>query len=251
MNMCTFLTGILSVWNLLNVVEMGSYMNIDKITLPNVECVLSGQHVNISRALYDRAAVCFPVKVILSPEHVSSTSFSVSHEFLDAKDNKFLFASRRQFAFQHKTTGQSVPVPDDFVRYHENVANNTQRWPGTTGNRQPPRDAIRVQRQVCHSDADHLYVTSPPSYIKFCMDAAAYASNNNKLQRFIGDFFQYKVSSVSTQHQGKSYPEDELQVTLWEDPEELEAMHFHISKDNSCIFTATFRFRTQLQDYIK
>lgn len=142
--------------------------------------------MKIKPALYERAALQFPVKVVLSPGHIGKTSFSILHKVIDASTSDLLAESQRQFMYVDLITRKTVPLPELLCfatrEPDPNAALHVQ-------NVEPPEGAIRITKYVNHNDCDYWQHANQASYVKFCMNGAASACSQNKLKNFIGLFF--------------------------------------------------------------
>lgn len=210
-----------------------------KLHTPGLVVVLVAQRVHITRELYDRAGLIMPMKFLSRPGHLGKTSYSSYLDFVDPTDGATLLRCQNQSAYIDGHTRKLAPLPDvckDLLR--ELV--DPEAEPVYYEDRKLRGPIFTASQTVQHSDTDNLYHTNHTSYIKFCMNAAAEASQQDKLSDFQGDFFSYPLSDMTMRYHNETRPGDHLQVSLWQD--HPLAMHFKIMKDTVSVFSASCSF---------
>ena len=201
--------------------------------------VVSAQKWEVFPELYAKAALVLPMHVLLRPGHSGVTSSSFFVEFIDPTSGNLFVRIQRQHVTIDAVTRKPIPVQHIPVEDND-IPNPAQ--PVIIPRFTPPSDTKRYIFKVYHSDSDDLYHVNHATYVRLCSDTAANACNDGKLKNFSGDFYRYEVSGALMRYLGESFPGDDLEVTVWEDPVDHDSLYFHISRLKKPIFAAKFTY---------
>ena len=103
---------------------------------------------------------------------------------------------------------------------------------------------FRWRMRVAHSDTDVNQHVNQAMYCRYCTDAAASATHHGHLHYFRGDFYNYRVKQIDVLYQGEAFPDDELDVCVWEDENLANTLHFQILNGTSHVTFCTMLFNS-------
>ena len=113
-----------------------------------------------------------------------------------------------------------------------------------------PNYCFEYPVHVRHSDTDSLYHSNQASYFLYCMDAATEGAKRGHFRLLKGDLLSYRIELLECMYRGESLPGDELNVSVWENEDNLSQLLSQMEKDGRVIWIGKIGFRLDINSRI-
>ena len=190
--------------------------------------VVHSQFYTISRDFYDEAKMQVPFKFQSEANYVGPKSFSNMIRLINTSNDKTLITNHRLFVMINDKTGKLVDqLPESYKTFYKNTTNPPPRISIV----EPPTGCFRVERKVEFSDYDAYYHVNTNSYVRWCADAAAKATDARALStRFHGDFAENFIENIEMRHLNETFVPDTVRISVWECRIQKDTLLFWIDK---------------------
>lgn len=238
--------GLPTVWALARLVEVTRYYNwlaipsdqvLKEVNEPKIIGVSKSQQITCYPSLYTLSGLNNPMDVSVSAEHMGRTSITFCTSFADEASGEPMAAITRQIVAIDAKNRKSVPLPQGVL---DTFSGNPDAKPLKIEPTPCPSDAFKFDLQAVHSDTDNLYHVNQSVFIRYCMDAAAAAADQDALVGVTKDFLDYKVRDMRVLYQGELHPGNRLTVHVWQTPHPSSInLNFQITRDSKSMCFAT------------
>ena len=243
--MISRVAGLPSIWSVLKVCEQATvpaFWRRDHTVLlglpsANAFYVVIAQRLILNDGFYQRAYMYAPTTLRCEAGPKTRKLFSIIITGNDATGKGVLFQCIKTTACINGATRKMIPaVGCDPASLQANPV-RVQVIP-------VPVRHFRWRMRVAHSDTDVNQHVNQAMYCRYCTDAAASATHHGHLHYFRGDFYNYRVKQIDVLYQGEAFPDDELDVCVWEDENLANTLHFQILKGTSHVTFCTMLFNS-------
>jgi len=233
---------------LLNIVRLNRLSEM--VHLPTVDSensslfLMLGRHWKFYPALFDRAAVEFPMIIRAGVIGVGRSSIDMWQAVEDEKDGSLLASlAFRVVNIDPMVRGTGIPIPEklrqDALR---RVKPGAETFPKVAVPRAVPKDAFSCRIRVRYDDMDLLLHTNQASYQGFVQECAAQAAEAGYYAEIREDVAFHRPRWYTNIHLAESHAGDELDVSTWEDAENKMLLNFVVSKKGNIIYFAQLEY---------
>ena len=205
--------------------------------------VISAQVIKVYPAFYKKVALNFPMTLLTYPGRLGKKSATLITRLSEASTEEVLSKTECQFVLFNIASGKTVPIPqtitDAFLDYGVK---------GQPSLRVPipkrPKEVFDYDVRVAHSDTGFLYHTNHTMYTKYCMDCASFAQHAGFLRQLKEDVFSMQARELTMFYHSQTFPGDQLCVSVWQDEEDRETLHFQVHKGSESVLSSTICFHS-------
>jgi acyl-CoA thioesterase FadM len=200
-------------------------------------------HFTVSRQLYDRAAIEFPMKYSYQLSSVGRSSIDSKVTVTEQLTGEPLLTCQLR-SVAVSTKSQTSMAFADSVRQVllEKVVPGGDAFPVFHPPSSIPEHTFSCRITVRYSDMDRLFHTSTKGYFAIIEECAAQATAAGFYSTVDGDIAFYQTESVSAVFFGESFAGDELELTTWEDLANGVWLYFVVRKNEQSICYAKMKF---------
>jgi acyl-CoA thioesterase FadM len=216
----------------------GFFSQLEGEEMSNVALIVLARHWTISRLLYDRAAINFPMILSLEVTGFGRSSVDLSERLHDETTGELLASCLNRGVTFNTKMQMTVPIPD-VLRQQLSArvcAGDTFpifRQPALPVAASTPSFTCSIL--VRYDDLDQVFHANNAAYIALMRECAAMATTGGFYSRLRGDVAFYPTQSLSCVYVGESFAGDELQVTTWEDAENPLLLYFVLLKQEKTV----------------
>ena len=240
--------GVLSIVRLNRLLEM-TRMHRSFVTFNNVDeydtyFLAFGRHWKFYPALFDRAAVDFPMLIRSRISAIGRSSFDTWQTVEDEKDGSLLASLVfRLVNIDPVVRGAGVPIPDN-VRQGmlRGVAPDAEKFPKIATPHAVPKDAFSCRIKVRYDDMDLLFHTNQGSYPGFMLECAAQAAEAGYYSEIREDVAFLRPRWTTGIYLAESHAGDELDVSTWENADNKMLLNFLVSRQGTHIYYAQLEY---------
>lgn len=187
---------------------------------------------DISKSFYDiplRPTIT-PLRCVLYPAYLGKSSYNTVIEIRDANTDEVYVKNTNQMVLVSKETRKTTPLPQWFKDRFDNAIKGSSLI--------VPRFSLpsaEIPRHICnlrvlYSDIDAYKHANFSSYLKYAIEAAMEAANKGIYKGlFSGVLMNFKVKTVQTAYVEDVGAEQQLAVTTWQNPENLQQVFCDIA----------------------
>ncbi|ELU04801.1 hypothetical protein CAPTEDRAFT_201495 [Capitella teleta] len=214
--------GRLAFWSACKAFELNRVYMIKIVWKPQCLTMVVSQTWEMSRSLYDRAAVEYPMACSTSVEKVGPTSLDVILQVHDKETGELLVNNSRKVVYVNPETFKSTTVPDRI----SNLVEQGKLSRRTSEKLILPEDYHSYKHYVhsimaAPSELDHLNHVNQSVYFKYSLDAAYFAWKKGLLPSLgPNEPADWLVRRADAIYKKQLFPRDEVIITCWESRKE-------------------------------
>jgi len=213
-----------------------------------------GRHLTLSRKLYERVAVDFPMTQRRVTSGIGKTTFDYQVTYWEGHGDgsatggghvsEPLASVVYRAIYIDLETYRPSPLPKPFVEMlSKNLVSGGDRYPTFI----PPTSVPETGTYSCritvrHDDMDMLFHTTASAYLAFSLECAAQAAESGFYTKICEDVAFYQAKSTTSLHLGESRAGEELDVLTWEDNTNKLLLNFAVRKEGTMIYYAQVEF---------
>jgi acyl-CoA thioesterase FadM len=211
------------------------------IGLPkNVFFMVFGRQWIFQPALYDRAAVEFPMVFRNGISGVGRSSIDLWQTLEDEADGSVLASMTfRMVNIDPVRRGSSVALPEDIRKEAlRRVSSDGDKFPKFSVPDVVPTDAFSSRTRVRYDDMDVRFHTNQGSYLGFALECASRAAESGYYSHIREDVAFRRARRTTGVHLAESHAGDDLNVSTWQDANNQLLLHFAVFKQGHIIYYA-------------
>ncbi len=213
---------------------------------PNVVGVMRALNMHISPLFYERARFRWPLVLCNRVGHVGYSSLSNVQDLKDEADGQIVATSERLVVFMDKVQGKTVELPEERKDFLRTVS--SKETPLRIDPLEPPKaKAFNFDVNVKASDTDHLYHVNQASWLRFCLDCAAAATQQGFYGNVQADPLALPVRQVEVLYSAEGFAGDNLTVSSWESEEDDATLCFSVKKQDKQCTSCAIKFDAEPQ----